>query len=48
MPHAEEALRYVPAVPEDQHERVRRAAVACPVQAIIVVLGVAQADGARA
>ncbi|MEU5419596.1 ferredoxin [Streptomyces sp. NPDC001407] len=34
--HGEEALMYTPAVPRDQHERVRRAAAACPVQAIVV------------
>lgn len=33
--HGEEALLYVPAVPEDQRERVHRAVVACPVQAIL-------------
>ncbi|MFF8314633.1 ferredoxin [Streptomyces lydicus] len=34
--HGEEALLYTPVVPEDQQERVRRAAAACPVQAILV------------
>ncbi|WP_066954366.1 ferredoxin [Streptomyces lushanensis] len=34
--HGEEALMYTPAVPDDQGERVRRAAAACPVQAILV------------
>lgn len=34
--HGEEALMFTPTVPEDQHERVRRAAAACPVQAILV------------
>ncbi|KJK56652.1 ferredoxin [Saccharothrix sp. ST-888] len=34
--HGEEALRYTPLAPEDQSERVRRAAAACPVQAILV------------
>lgn len=34
--HGEEALSYTPAVPADQHERVLRAAAACPVQAILV------------
>ncbi|MFG2209413.1 ferredoxin [Streptomyces sp. NPDC048638] len=32
----EEALLYTPVVPEDQLERVQRAAAACPVQAILV------------
>ena len=41
--HGEEALLYVPAVPEDQQERVHRAAVACPVQAILAG-GAAGAD----
>ncbi|MDH6129898.1 ferredoxin [Kitasatospora sp. GP82] len=34
--HGEEALMYLPVPPEDQLERVRRAAAACPVQAILV------------
>ncbi|MFF1837172.1 ferredoxin [Streptomyces sp. NPDC058231] len=34
--HGEEALMFTPAVPGAQHERVRRAAAACPVQAILV------------
>nr|WP_081686391.1 ferredoxin [Candidatus Solirubrobacter pratensis] len=34
--HGEEALRYDPSVPDDQLERVRQAAAACPVQAILV------------
>ncbi|MEV4399973.1 ferredoxin [Nonomuraea sp. NPDC049607] len=34
--HGEEALLYTPAVPDDQLERVRQAAVACPVQAIVL------------
>ncbi|MFV5994422.1 ferredoxin [Streptomyces sp. NPDC056231] len=34
--HGEEALMFRPRVPGDQHERVRRAAAACPVQAIMV------------
>jgi ferredoxin len=34
--HGEEALIYNPAVPDDQLERVRQAAAACPVQAIVV------------
>ncbi|MFJ2603707.1 ferredoxin [Streptomyces sp. NPDC091279] len=34
--HGEEALMYTPAVPAGQHERVRGAAAACPVQAILV------------
>ncbi|MFF2808284.1 ferredoxin [Streptomyces sp. NPDC058000] len=34
--HGEEALRYAPAPPDAQAERVRRAAAACPVQAILV------------
>ncbi|MEV8388364.1 MULTISPECIES: ferredoxin [unclassified Streptomyces] len=32
----DEALLYNPAVPDDQLERVRQAAAACPVQAILV------------
>ncbi|MEU6018789.1 ferredoxin [Streptomyces sp. NPDC047515] len=34
--HGEEALLYDPAVPDDQLERVRQAAAACPVQAILM------------
>ncbi|WP_431961692.1 ferredoxin [Actinacidiphila sp. bgisy160] len=34
--HGEEALLYHPAFPDDQYERVRQAAAACPVQAILV------------
>lgn len=34
--HGEEGLLYAPAVPDDQTERVRQAATACPVQAILV------------
>ncbi|GAA5017482.1 ferredoxin [Actinopolymorpha pittospori] len=34
--HGEEALSYTPVVPEEQTERVLRAAAACPVQAILV------------
>ncbi|WP_214105486.1 ferredoxin [Acrocarpospora catenulata] len=34
--HGEEALRYDPAVPDGQLDRVRQAAAACPVQAILV------------
>ncbi|SCF96610.1 ferredoxin [Streptomyces sp. Ncost-T10-10d] len=34
--HGEEGLLYTPAVPDDQLERVRQAAAACPVQAILV------------
>ncbi|MEU8548224.1 ferredoxin [Streptomyces roseoverticillatus] len=34
--HGEEALLYVPAVPDGQDEHVRRASAACPVQAIVV------------
>ncbi|MER6331075.1 ferredoxin [Streptomyces sp. NPDC014983] len=34
--HGEEGLLYTPAVPEDQVERVRQAAAACPVQAILL------------
>lgn len=34
--HGEEALRYDPAVADDQLERVRQAVAACPVQAIVV------------
>ena len=34
--HGEEALLYTPVAPERERERVRRAAAACPVQAILV------------
>jgi ferredoxin len=34
--HGEEALLYNPAVPDDRLDRVRQAAAACPVQAILV------------
>ncbi|MFJ5532972.1 ferredoxin [Streptomyces sp. NPDC093261] len=34
--HGEESLLYSPKVPDDQLERVRQAAAACPVQAILV------------
>ncbi|GED90584.1 ferredoxin [Streptomyces sp. NPDC091412] len=34
--HGEEGLLYTTAVPDDQVERVRQAAAACPVQAILV------------
>jgi ferredoxin len=34
--HGEEALMYLPLAPDDERERVRRAAAACPVQAILV------------
>jgi Ferredoxin len=34
--HGEEALLYAPAVPDEQLERVRQAAAACPVQAILL------------
>lgn len=34
--HGEEALVYLTRAPEDERERVRRAAAACPVQAILV------------
>jgi ferredoxin len=43
--HGEEALLYHPAVPEAQRERVRQAAAACPVQAIL--LGEEVSPGAR-
>ncbi|MFB7559033.1 ferredoxin [Streptomyces brevispora] len=33
--HGEEALMYLPAVPPEQQEHVRRAVAACPVQAIL-------------
>ncbi|MFJ9448446.1 ferredoxin [Kitasatospora sp. NPDC101235] len=34
--HGEEGLLYAPTVPDDQLERVRQAAAACPVQAILL------------
>lgn len=34
--HGEEGLLYAPAIPDNQLERVRQAAAACPVQAILV------------
>jgi ferredoxin len=34
--HGEEALMYMPLAAEHERERVRRAAAACPVQAILV------------
>ncbi|RLV10556.1 ferredoxin [Streptomyces griseocarneus] len=34
--HGEESLLYAPAVAADQVERVRQAATACPVQAIVL------------
>ncbi|MCX4532039.1 ferredoxin [Streptomyces sp. NPDC002596] len=34
--HGDEGLLYAPAAPDDQAERVRQAAAACPVQAILV------------
>ncbi|MEV6425099.1 ferredoxin [Streptomyces sp. NPDC051662] len=34
--HGEEALMFTPTVPDDQRGHVRRAAAACPVQAILV------------
>ena len=34
--HGEEALLYRPDVPDEQLERVRQAAAACPVQAILM------------
>ncbi|MFH9227752.1 ferredoxin [Streptomyces lydicus] len=43
--HGEEGLLYATAVPDDQVERVRRAAAACPVQAILLGEGVS--TGAR-
>ena len=48
--HGEEALSYAPVVPEDQHERVLRAAAACPVQAILIgnEVGVGDLFGDRA
>jgi ferredoxin len=38
--HGEEALRYDSAVPDEQVTRVRQAAAACPVQAIVMGEGV--------
>ncbi|MET7550066.1 MULTISPECIES: ferredoxin [unclassified Streptomyces] len=38
--HGEEGLLYATAVPDDQVERVRQAAAACPVQAILAGEGV--------
>ncbi|MCW7942995.1 ferredoxin [Streptomyces hygroscopicus] len=43
--HGEEGLLYTTAVPDDQVERVRQAAAACPVQAIVV--GEAVSAGVR-
>ncbi|MCF3128991.1 ferredoxin [Streptomyces olivochromogenes] len=43
--HGEEGLLYAPTVPADQDERVRQAAAACPVRAILV--GEAVTEGAR-
>lgn len=43
--HGEEGLLYATAVPDDQVERVRQAAAACPVQAIL--LGEEVSTGAR-
>jgi ferredoxin len=34
--HGEEALIYTPLAPDHERERVRRAAAACPVQAILI------------
>ncbi|WP_055591327.1 ferredoxin [Peterkaempfera griseoplana] len=34
--HGEEGLLYAPAVPDEQLERVRQAAAACPVQAVLL------------
>jgi ferredoxin len=34
--HGEEVLLYAPRAPDGERERVRRAAAACPVQAILV------------
>ncbi|MEU3412118.1 MULTISPECIES: ferredoxin [unclassified Streptomyces] len=34
--HGEEGLLYTPSVPDDRLERVRQAAAACPVRAILV------------
>jgi ferredoxin len=44
--HGEEALMYTPLAPEHERARVRRAAVACPVQAILVEEEEAGLDGA--
>ncbi|WP_030930796.1 ferredoxin [Streptomyces sp. NRRL B-24720] len=38
--HGEEGLLYATTVPDDQIERVRQAAAACPVQAILAGEGV--------
>ncbi|MEU7057288.1 ferredoxin [Streptomyces sp. NPDC046197] len=38
--HGDEGLLYSTAVPDDQVERVRQAAAACPVQAILLGEGV--------
>ncbi|MGW1723486.1 ferredoxin [Streptomyces sp. NPDC002306] len=38
--HGQEGLLYAPAVPNGQDERVRQAAAACPVQAILIGEGV--------
>ncbi|MFG2907734.1 ferredoxin [Kitasatospora sp. NPDC048286] len=43
--HGEESLMYDPVVPDGQLDHVRRAAAACPVQAILV--GEAVSVGAR-
>ncbi|MFD9281155.1 ferredoxin [Streptomyces mirabilis] len=43
--HGEEGLLYATAVPDDRVERVRQAAAACPVQAILLGEGVSA--GAR-
>ncbi|MER5912225.1 ferredoxin [Streptomyces sp. NPDC001982] len=43
--HGEESLLYHPAVPDGQRERVRQAAAACPLQAIL--LGEEVSPGAR-
>jgi ferredoxin len=43
--HGEEGLLYATAVPDDQVQRVRQAAAACPVQAIL--LGAEVSAGAR-
>ncbi|MFF8726613.1 ferredoxin [Streptomyces sp. NPDC015171] len=42
--HGEEGLLYATSVPDDQLERVRQAAAACPVQAILAGEAV-RADG---
>ncbi|WP_055587351.1 ferredoxin [Peterkaempfera griseoplana] len=34
--HGEEGLLYTPAFPDEQLERVRQAAAACPVQAVLL------------